>query len=248
VVERAEKKKSSAGNTEEGFLLLVTINGPIHFFMSSLYPQSHSSPPYYHKQLSGTSVALVCVFFVCLIGIAYLRAKAPRRTTRVLASSTARRLTARQRRPSLLEIWLDKHLDGTVHNWRVSHSFHLSTVESPTSRPPARTHTTLPPTVLPHPAPCRVAQQWPNVGSSKARNDREPPHRVSAGVDWPRIYLHRRAPRSDSITRIFPASITARFRSSHAQCCRPCHDAAARTHTASPGIYARSLGQAGAFL
>jgi hypothetical protein len=244
VVERAEKRNPSSGNTEEAFLLLVTTNdGPIHFFMS-LYPQSHSTPPYFHKQLSGASVALVCIFFVCFTGIVYLSAKS-RRTTRV---STPRRLVARRRRPWLFEIWLDKHLDGAVHNWRVSHSLHPSTVESPTSRPPPRTHTTFPPTVLPRPAPCRVAQRWRNAGSFKAGNDREPPNRASASVDGPHIYLNRRAPRTDSIFRIFPASTTTRFRSSHAQCRRPCRDAAARRHTASPRIYAGSLGKARAFL
>jgi hypothetical protein len=124
VVERAEKKKSSSGSTEEALLLLVTTNGSIHFFMASLHPHSTPSPPYYHKQLSSTSVALVCIFFGCFIGIVYLSAKAPRRA---LQSSTARRLSVRQRRPRLREIWLDKHLDVTVHNWRVSHSLHLST-------------------------------------------------------------------------------------------------------------------------
>jgi hypothetical protein len=103
------------------------------FFMA-LYPQSNSPPPYFHKQLSGTSVALVCIFFFCFIGIVYLSAKAPRPTTRVLPSYTSSRLTAaRRRRPRLLEISLDKHLDGTVHDWRVSHSSHPSTVESPTT-------------------------------------------------------------------------------------------------------------------
>jgi hypothetical protein len=129
VVDRAEKKKSSSESAEEGFLLLVTSDGSIHFSMASLYPQSTSSPPYFHRQLSGTSIALVCVFFCCFIGIVYLSAKAPSpRPSRVLQSSTARRLTARQRRPRLWEIWLDKHLDGTVRNWRVSHSLlHLAT-------------------------------------------------------------------------------------------------------------------------
>lgn len=91
--------------------------------MSSSYPQSDSSPPYFHRQLSGTSVALVCVFFFCFVGIVYLSAKAPR-SSRLLQASTARRLTARQRRPRLLEIWLDKHLDGTVHNWRPLAAWH----------------------------------------------------------------------------------------------------------------------------
>jgi len=208
--------------------------------MSSLYPQSDSPPSYFHRQLSGTSVALVCAFFFCFIAIVYLSAKAPRPTPRALASSTAARLTARRRRPSLLEIWLDKHHDGTVRNWFVSH-FHCTfpPVESPTSRPPAPT--TFSPTVLPHPAPCRMAQRWPNAGPSKAGIP-------GANVDSPHIYLYRRAPRSGSIARVFPASTNPRFRPSHARCCRPCRDAAAGRHTASPGIYARSLGQARAFL
>ena len=125
VVERAEK--SGSGSAEEGFLLLVTSDGSIHFSMASLYPQSDSSPPNFHKQLSGTSIALVCVFFCCFIGIVYLSAKPPR-PSRVLHTTTAAQLTARQRRPRLREIWLDKHLDGTVLNWRVSHSLlHLAT-------------------------------------------------------------------------------------------------------------------------
>ena len=94
--------------------------------MASLYPQSDSTPQYFHKQLSGTSVALVCVFFCCFIAIVYLSAKAPRRL--VLQSSTTKQLTVRQRRPKLHDIWLDKHPDGaTVRSWRVSHSLHLST-------------------------------------------------------------------------------------------------------------------------
>jgi hypothetical protein len=92
--------------------------------MSPLYPQSNS-PPSVHKQLSGTSVALVCIFFFCFIGILYLSAKAPRSPTRVLPSSTLSRLTTRRRRPRLLEIWLDEPLDGAVHNWRVSQSHSL---------------------------------------------------------------------------------------------------------------------------
>lgn len=90
--------------------------------MSPLNPQSKSPPPYFHTQLSGTSVALVCVFFFCFIGIVYLSAKAPRAATHVLPAPTVGRLTARRRRPRLLEIWLDKPLDGAVHNWRVSQS------------------------------------------------------------------------------------------------------------------------------
>ena len=89
--------------------------------MSSLSPLS-DDPPQYHKELSGTSIALICIFFLCFIGIVYLSAKVPRATTQVLAasSSVARRWTAWRRRPRLLEVWLDKHLGGTVHNWRVS--------------------------------------------------------------------------------------------------------------------------------
>ena len=123
--------------------------------MSSRYPQPDSPPPYFHKQLSGTSIALICVFFLSFIGIVYLSAKSPRHSTRgvLFASSTARPLTARRRRPRLLEIWLDKQLDGTVHNWLVSHSSHLSAVESPTSRLPSRTHTTFPPNRFASPSP-----------------------------------------------------------------------------------------------
>jgi hypothetical protein len=93
--------------------------------MSHLYPPSDSSPPNFHRQLSGTSVALVCIFFFCFIGIVYFSSKAPRPATRVLPSSTARRLAAQRRRPRLLEIWLDEHPDGTVPGWRVSQSHSL---------------------------------------------------------------------------------------------------------------------------
>lgn len=117
------------------------------FFMSSLYPQSNS-PPYFHKQLSGTSIALVCIFFLCFIGIVYLSAKAPRpAATRVHPSSTVSRLAAQRRRPRLLEVWLDKHLDddGTVHNWRVSRSLHAKSSDTEPSPSTRRTHTNLSP-------------------------------------------------------------------------------------------------------
>jgi len=148
VVERAEKRNPSSASAGEAFLLLVTTDGPTHLLMP-LYPQSHSTPPSFHKQLSGTSVALVCIVFVSFIGIVYISAKS-RPTARVI---TSRQLAARQRRPWLFEIWPDKHLGGTVHNWRVSHPLHLSTVESPTSRPLARTHATFLPHRLAPPSP-----------------------------------------------------------------------------------------------
>ncbi|KAF8504817.1 hypothetical protein F5888DRAFT_790014 [Russula emetica] len=119
--------------------------------MSTLHPQANSPPQYFHKQLSGTSVALVCVFFCCFIGIVYLSAKAPRRaTTRVIASSTARPLTARRRRPRLLEIWLDKHFDGTaVHNWLPLAAWH--------NDGPMRAHPSQEMIVNPHDA---LVQAW----------------------------------------------------------------------------------------
>ncbi len=155
MIEREEKRNLARERPNPSLFKVVTTgsNGSIHFFMSSLNPQTNPSPPYSHKQPSGTSVALVCVFFSCFIAIVYLSAKAPRPSPQVLASSTARRLVAWRRRPRLFEIWLDKHLEGTVHNWRVSHPVDSPTQLSLTSRPPARTHTTFPTNRFAPPSP-----------------------------------------------------------------------------------------------
>ncbi len=162
---RVGSVRSSTEKTEEGLLPNHQRDAPIHF-MSPLSPQSDPPPQYFHKQLSGTSVALICVFFFCFIGIIYLSAKASRSTTRVLpaSSSSASRLTARRRRPRLLEIWLDKHLGASVHNWRVSHSLRVSrtycmSVFSPRPVHPHGHIRRAFPTILPNTAPCRVAQR-----------------------------------------------------------------------------------------
>jgi hypothetical protein len=79
------------------------------------------------RQLSGSSLALICIFFSCFIGIVYLTSKTPRAATTTpmpvfpASPPTRRRFTAGRRRPRLWEIWLDEYLGGTVHNWRVSH-------------------------------------------------------------------------------------------------------------------------------
>jgi hypothetical protein len=91
--------------------------------MSSLPLQYDPPAQDDHRQLSGSSLALICVFFSCFIGIAYLSSKAPRATTTTTipifaASSRPRRFTAGRRRPRLWEIWLDEYLGGAVHNWR----------------------------------------------------------------------------------------------------------------------------------
>jgi hypothetical protein len=92
--------------------------------MATLPSSQPELPPQpVHRQLNGTSIALISVFFVCFICIAYLSAKSSRAAMRppvLAAASLPRRFTARRRRPKLWEIWLDKHLGGDVQNWRVS--------------------------------------------------------------------------------------------------------------------------------
>ena len=95
--------------------------------MSSLPLQYDPPSQDVRRQLSGSSLALICVFFSCFIGIAYLTSKTPRAPTATpmpvfpASPPTRRRFTARRRRPRLWEIWLGEYLGGTVHNWRVSH-------------------------------------------------------------------------------------------------------------------------------
>jgi hypothetical protein len=121
---RRERASDQSGKTEGG--------SPANhqwtlLFMSSLPLQYDPPSQDVRRQLSGSSLALICVFFSCFIGIAYLTSKTPRAPTATpmpvfpASPPTRRRFTARRRRPRLWEIWLDEYLGGTVHNWRVSH-------------------------------------------------------------------------------------------------------------------------------